>query len=84
MVYVEAMSQGCIPIAEKNDGIDGVVVNGKNRYLTELGNTDELATLLAKLSVMDKKTIETISKKAYETASMMTTEQLAESLLHRL
>ena len=78
------MPQGCIPIAAKNEGIDGVVVNGRNGYLTELGNTDELATLIAKLSVMDKKTIETISKTAYETASMMTTEQLAESLLHRL
>ena len=35
MVYLEAMSQGCITVCTKGDGIDGIIKNGENGFLTE-------------------------------------------------
>lgn len=42
MVYVEAMSQGCIVLAAKGQGIDGIVVDGINGFLTPLNEQDLL------------------------------------------
>ena len=38
MVYLEAMSQGCIPIGTSGEGIDGIIENGKNGYLCDRNN----------------------------------------------
>lgn len=34
MVYLEAMSSGCITVCTKNDGIDGIIKDGENGFLT--------------------------------------------------
>ena len=43
MVYIEAMLAGCITIASKGGGVDGIIVDGKNGFLSEQGNVDALA-----------------------------------------
>lgn len=35
MVYLEAMSSGCITVCTKNDAIDGIIQDGENGFLTE-------------------------------------------------
>lgn len=35
MVYLEAMASGCITVCTKNDGIDGIIKDGENGFLTE-------------------------------------------------
>jgi glycosyltransferase involved in cell wall biosynthesis len=35
MVYLEAMASGCITVCSKNDGIDGIIKDGKNGFLCE-------------------------------------------------
>ena len=40
MVYLEAMASGCVTVGFKNDGIDGIIENGVNGYLTGLNNID--------------------------------------------
>ena len=46
LVYLEAMSQGCVAIGSRNEGIDGILVDGKNGYLVEPGNAEELRARL--------------------------------------
>jgi len=84
MVYIEAMSQGCIVIAAKKQGIDGIVVNGDNGFLVECGNVKGLTELLDRLLLLDSNKIKRISNNAIKTASEMTDGQLAQDLLRRL
>ena len=34
MVYLEAMANGCVTVCSKNDGIDGIIKDGENGFLT--------------------------------------------------
>ena len=36
MVYLEAMASGCITVGLKDDGIDGIIIDGQNGFLTNL------------------------------------------------
>ncbi len=40
MVYLEAMASGCVTVGLKSDGIDGIIKDGINGYLTELNNIE--------------------------------------------
>lgn len=84
MVYIEAMSQGCIPVGAKGEGIDGVVIDGENGYLLDLGDYVGLARLLDSLPQYSEEKIKTISLNAYKTAYEMTDNKLAEDLLDRI
>ena len=84
MVYIEAMSQACIPIGTYDEGIDGVVKNGINGFLVHLGNSRELAALLISNDVSDSNNMRSISMNAYKTAKNMTNQKLAISLLREL
>ena len=84
MVYIEAMSQACIPIGTFDEGIDGVVKNGVNGFLVHLGNSNELATLLTSKDVCDSNIMRSISVNAYNTAKHMTDQKLASDLLQAL
>lgn len=84
MVYIEAISQGCIAIAAKDQGVDGIIVNGDNGFLVELGNVKELTELLDRLLLLDSNKIKRVSTNAIKTASQMKDGQLAQDLLKRL
>ena len=84
MVYVEAMSQGCIPIGAMGEGIDGVVINGQNGFLTPLGDSEALAKVLNQLAHMESNRICQLSMNAYHTAKNMTHSNLASNLLDDL
>lgn len=84
MVYVEAMSQACIPIGAKCQGIDGVVLNEKNGFLTELGNEVQLAHLFDRFLLMDGTTINNISKSAYKTSLTLENGYLSQQLLKEI
>jgi len=84
MVYVEALSQGCIVIAAKNQGIDGNVVHGKNGYLVKCGDIQALTAQLDHLSRLDRQEVMRISGNALKTAANLKDDQLAKELLERL
>jgi glycosyltransferase involved in cell wall biosynthesis len=84
MVYIEAISQGCLAIAAKDQGIDGIIVNGENGFLVELDNVAALTELLNRLMRMDEQEISRISENGLQTAKQMTDGQLARDLLARL
>src|SRR5690606_4221140 len=46
LVYLEAMLYGCIVIASKREGMDGIIVDKVNGFLCEAGNGQELLEIL--------------------------------------
>lgn len=81
LVYLEAMSRGCITIAGKREGMEGIIENGVNGYLCEPGDVDELCSIISqinKLSADDKKKI---SDNARKTASMLSENEVAKKYL---
>lgn len=66
MVYIEAMLAGCITIASKNGGVDGVIIDGENGYLSRQGDVEDLVKTLDRI----ERNINIISlrKKAIHTA----------------
>lgn len=70
LVYLEAMSRGCITIAGKGEGMEGIIKHGVNGFLCKPGNADELASIIRyinSLSAVEKQVIsENARKKAKE------------------
>lgn len=84
LVYLEAMANGCITIASKNEGADGIIVDGKNGFLCEAGNDSQLREILSYINNADKETISKISQAARQTAQDMTDKKVAINYLNAL
>lgn len=84
MTYIEAMSQGCITIGSKGEGIDSILIDGYNGFLCSPGNSDELIEIISKINNMDLKKVSEISINAYKTAGKMTDEKLSLDLIENL
>lgn len=81
LVYLEAMARGCITIASRHEGFDGIIRNGENGFLCEAGNMDELAQILTKVSAMSSEQLLKISNAAMATARELTDENAARKYL---
>jgi glycosyltransferase involved in cell wall biosynthesis len=77
LVYLEAMGKGCITIGSKGEGIDGIIEHGKNGFLCNAGNHDELAVLLKNISKLPPDELTAISNNAIKTASELTDKKAA-------
>jgi len=84
MVYVEAMSQGCIVVAAQGEGVDGLVVNNKNGYLVEVNNIIKLSETIRSLYELDSLKVRQLSENAILTAESMKNEKLASNLIEKL
>ncbi len=82
IVYIEAMSQGCIVIASRNGGIDGIIIDGKNGFLCEEGNSEELEILLKRIMKMKNSDKEIIINNALKTAENYSNKKVAERYLN--
>lgn len=68
LVYLEAMAQGVIPLASNlKDNTDLIISHGENGFLCEIGDVDCFAQQIISI-VSNRKDIESISYKAWETA----------------
>jgi glycosyltransferase involved in cell wall biosynthesis len=77
LVYLEAMSRGCITIASKNEGMDGIIKDGINGFLCESGNQFDLENKLRFISCLSTKEIKVIKINAIHTAQEYTNEKAA-------
>jgi len=77
MVYLEAMAHGCITIASKNEGFDGIIVDGVNGFLCEAGNSNELRRIIEFINEMDADKKQSIRQAAISTAQAMTEHKMA-------
>ncbi|RIH65710.1 glycosyltransferase [Mariniphaga sediminis] len=81
LVYLEAMSMGCITIGSKGEGIDGVIRHGENGFLSKAGDHGELAELLRKISGLSANELLTLSNNAIHTASELTDGKVAKNYI---
>lgn len=72
LVYLEAMARGCITIAAKKEGFDGIIIDGENGFLCEAGNVEELKEIIKKLKTMNPERLNKISRNALKTAYELT------------
>lgn len=81
MVYIEAMLQGCITIASKKGGFDGIIENGKNGYLCKAGDENELINLYHQIRSLDEQTRNRIGQNAIDVALHYSEREVAEQYL---
>lgn len=77
LVYLEAMARGCITIASRDEGFDGIIVDGENGFLCKAGDADELASIFKRIDEMTKEDKMVLSQKAIETAQSLTDHKAA-------
>lgn len=82
LVYLEAMSTGCITIASRDEGMDGIIQHGVNGFLCEAGNKAELTGLIREIRKMPKEELQRISANAVVTARKLTDKNVAEDYLN--
>ena len=81
LVYIEAMARGCIVIASKNEGMEGIINHGLNGFLCEAGNQKELESIIQMIRQLPASTLKTISSNAILTASELTDAKVARKYL---
>ncbi len=84
LVYLEAMAKGCITIATRGQGIDGVIVDGVNGFLCEAENPDSIIAVLKKLDSLTVEELVGVSRRAQETAAQMTNEKVAKTYIESI
>lgn len=77
LVYLEAMAQGCITIASRNEGFDGIIEHGVNGFLCKAGDAEELAKIISGIREMSPEQLQKISNNAIETARGLTDKKAA-------
>ena len=84
LVYLEAMALGCITIASKHEGIDGIIEDGVNGFLCDAGNATALASVISKINRMTDDELNLMSIRAKSTAHRYTDKLVAENYINSL
>lgn len=81
LVYLEAMARGCLTIASKREGFDGIIVDGENGFLCEAGDQNELASIINRINRMSSSERLKISENSISKAKSLTDEKAAKLYL---
>lgn len=83
MVYLEAMASGCITIGTKDDGIDGIIKNNENGFLT-LPISTEIRKILQFLKNMDDDRLKALRYNSFSTIKQYTKTACCENYLQQI
>ena len=81
LVYLEAMGRGCITIGSKNQGIDGVIIDGVNGFLCNEGDQEELQNIIKKINFLSSEERQQISQNAIDTVKKLTDFEAAKKYI---
>jgi glycosyltransferase involved in cell wall biosynthesis len=84
LVYLEAMSRGCITIAGKGEGMEGIIEHGINGFLCEPGNANELASLIKHINTLSAEEKKTISDRARAKATELSDYNVAKNYIENV
>ena len=84
LVYLEAMSRGCITIASHNEGMEGIIEDGVNGFLCEAGNAEELAKIIRRINSLSALEKQTISDRAKAKAAELSDFNVAKHYIERV
>lgn len=83
MVYLEAMSQGCITICTKDDGISGIIKDSQNGFLT-LPISNEIRKILLNIKNMEDDRLNTLRYNGLHTIKEYTADKCANEYLQQI
>ena len=83
MVYLEAMSQGCITVCTKDDGIAGIIKNGENGFLT-FPISNEIRKILLNIKNMDDDSLKILSYNSFQTIQNYTSDKCCKEYLQQI
>ena len=81
MVYIEAMLQGCLTIASKGGGFDGLIQDGVNGFICEPGAQTNLEDVYKRIADMTTGERNRIGQAAIDTAIHYSEKEVAERYL---
>ena len=84
MVYIEAMLQGCLTIASKGEGFDGIIQDGVNGFICEPGDQNELENVYKRITAMTTEERNRIGQAAIDTAIHYSEREVAERYLQNI
>ena len=82
MVYIEAMLQGCLTIASKGEGFDGIIQDGVNGFICEPGDQKNLEETYKRIAAMTTEERNRIGQAAINTAIHYSEREVAERYLN--
>ena len=78
------MAQGCLTIASRKEGFDGIIIDGENGFLCNAGDVDDLAATIQRIRTMSPEQRKRISENAVLTARGLTDTKAATFYLEEL
>ncbi len=81
MVYIEAMLKGCLTIASKGGGFDGIIQDGVNGFICKPGDQNELENVYKRITEMSVEKRNKIGQAAIDTAIHYSEREVAERYL---
>ena len=81
MVYIEAMLQGCLTIASKGEGFDGIIQDGVNGFICEPGDRKALENVYKRIASLTTEERNKIGQAAIDTAVHYSEREVAERYL---
>lgn len=82
MVYIEAMLQGCLTIASRRGGFDGLITDGLNGFICEPGDEKELIEIYKRIKNMSVKDRNSIGQRAIDLAKHFSEHEVAVKYLN--
>ena len=83
MVYLEAMSQGCITVCTQNDGISGIIKDGENGFLTE-PDAESIKKTILRIKNLSTESIQKVQQNAFDTLKFYTSKRVAQNYLQQI
>ena len=84
LVYLEAMAQGCITVGSRGEGIDGIIVDGRNGYLVDPNNISSISDTIRSIYNSSQETRKTIILNAYNDMKNITDIAMSNKYLNTL
>lgn len=81
LVYLEAMAQGCVTVASRGEGFDGLIVHGENGYLATPGSVSEVKEILCHIHDMSTEEKAKILEGGYRLAESLTESRTTDMFL---
>jgi len=81
LVYLEAMARGCITIAARNEGMQGIIEDGVNGFLCDAGNLLELCSVIRRINNLSPEERRQISYNAIATAGKLSDANVAKNYI---
>jgi glycosyltransferase involved in cell wall biosynthesis len=84
LVYLEAMSRGCITIAGKGEGMEGIIEHGVNGFLCKPGDAEELVSIIKHINRLSAAEKHAISENARRKAAELSDYNVAKMYIEKV